>query len=94
MVKKTEWKQDGTVIKIKDMDDNHLRNTIKLMVRHGTSADEVLRYRGFIMLERLQDEELCLTDTNMPLEEIIEKIYPMYNNMLKEADKRKLEVKE
>lgn len=97
---KSKWKaKDGKVIRIIDMDDPHLINTIR-MLRRGADiirlkmAIEFDNARSFLQgemaLQSIDDEDFRIG--GMSDDELLTEYYPPYSTMLSEALKRGLEV--
>jgi len=90
------WKtREGAVMRIKDMGDSHLVNTIKYLERHATNmrlnqASDMFRYAatapdGAAMCAESGAEQLL----EMSDEEFLSE-YPKYKGLVREAKKRKL----
>jgi len=100
---KTIWiTKDGRKIKVKDMEDSHLVNTIKMLIRKYKR--ELIHLRSNITFPTFQGEmaqfyaerdydyltDLCL-DNSYDIEELIEQSLPVWEKLVNEAEKRNLE---
>ena len=84
-----KWtKKDGTKIRIKDMDDKHLVNTIRMLLRNNDNyiADAMMG------LCSLQGEMACYY-AEQEMDRMLEEdcIHPLYDDLVEEAERRKLE---
>lgn len=83
--------REGTKIRIKDMSDSHLCNTIHMLERsYARTIEEAYSFSGTLhgeMAELLMDNEISRLE-----EGFIENRYPIYADMRVEADRRGLEV--
>ena len=96
MKKQTKlWKtKDGSQIRICDMTDTHLRNTIR-MLEHKTKLEyqrrileltEVLMMvSGEIATDTIESELYYLLENNLDPEDV----YPIYDNLMYDLERRK-----
>ena len=97
-MKKGYWKtKDGKEIRIKDMTDIHLFNTIKFVEKIAESQREELLFSGYSSLCEVHGEmaeyaiESSLNEVRlMSIEEFASDEYPVYRYLKNEAKKRKL----
>lgn len=95
-----QWKQkDKTIIKIKDMDDNHLKNTIKMLQRKGQKMLDEEISAAYSCLSTFNGEMAIMTCEQditkmegMDGSDIMRYEHPQYNNMIKELEKRGLKL--
>jgi len=96
IINQHQWKQkDKSIINIKDMDDNHLNNTIKMMQRWGQKMldEEILAaysclssFNGEAAIDTCESEICKLEQMNG--DNIMRYESPQYRNMIKEQNKR------
>jgi hypothetical protein len=84
------WKtRSGRKIRIKDMDDSHLMNSIRMLERmHGHSVSELYSLSCFIQGEQASldiDNAIAQAEDGGPSES-----YPIYDDLMEEAVKRGL----
>ncbi len=83
--------KDGRKIRIKDMDDQHLLNTIRMLERNADkNLNSVFCAMSFVQGEMAQyflEQELdnMIFDDNLV-------IHPLYEDLMEEAVKRKLKI--
>jgi len=94
-MRKDEWRtKDGTVIRVKDMDDDHLRNTIRMLQKNALAKRELhtLSYlvgpypQGEMAQVAFDSEFDQLLDSSW-----MEFVPEVYNLMLEEARVRGIE---
>ncbi len=96
---KTKWKsKDGQVIRIKDMTDTHLLNTARFLLKQAQiiiNRNIEQYYSGMQpqgeMAEIEFDRELSAWESMTP-EDYLEEECPAFENMVKELEKRGLEI--
>ena len=98
MSNRKQWTmRDGTKIKIKDMDDNHLLNSIALLERRSNQWVYQARAAGESMLCMMQGE-LAIESIEQGLDQLddgeVGDKFPIYFDMVEEAGRRGLELKE
>lgn len=92
------WKtKDGRRIRICDMDDRHLLNTIRFLDRKAKEVESAALYAGHAFLNTLQGEmaQDCLENELDAIEQDgVEphEICPLYNNLVAEALRRDLDL--
>lgn len=98
MTEKTWTTKDGREIPIKDMDDQHLLNAARMIYRNADACLQDSIEEGEKILPTLSGEQAqyavedeLLRLQQMTGEEFI-KEYPLYQWLLEEIEKRKLEV--
>lgn len=97
-MKASEWKtKSGQVLKIKDMTDSHLLNTIRFLERAGEKQMQQEIAAAWSCLSSLQGEMAtfyCEQDIDRleetTLEDWLNMTNPKYNRLVAEAEKRKL----
>lgn len=99
MKKQTElWKmKNGNKIRICDMDDNHLINTIKLLYNNAVRTKEITLssmacYSGNCNGEMAQDAlDSAVTDLELTTDfEFALREYPILENLIEDAKRREL----
>ena len=87
--------KDGTVLKIKDMTDSHILNTIKMLERNAPIVQAALlgkvydfqsTLQGKMAIDQMDREITGLEQSDS--EEFLEEHNPSYNSLLEEASKR------
>jgi hypothetical protein len=95
-IKTTWFQRDGTPIKIKDMSDSHLYNTIKMLERlfkqYSINLGEIWAIGSMLQGEMAQmafEEDF---DRLLEEEVSIDRRFPSYPYLIKEAKRRKLAI--
>lgn len=80
-------KKDGSKIRIKDMDDGHLINTIKMLLRNN----EYYLENAMIGMAFLQGDMACYC-AEIAMNEMLDEecIHPLYDDLVAEAERRYL----
>lgn len=91
-----KWKQkDGTKIRICDMTDSHLRNTINMLERFTKRLEIIQINTGYQILNMLNGE-MAIDSVESDLAHLEEHgldpwdEMPLYEDLCKEADRREL----
>ena len=86
---KRKWTmRDGTRIWIKDMDDSHLLNTLRMLQRNAHYLRDQTEYEGFKMLNFLQGE-MAIESVEQELRKDWTDYLPdIYDDLLRYARKR------
>jgi hypothetical protein len=85
--------KDGRRIRICDMSDSHLENSIRMLERMAVAATEAAISAGFRLLAGLRGE-MAIMDTENELDSLMsegiapEEINELYNNLLWEKERR------
>jgi len=86
--------KDGRKIRICDMEDSHLQNSINLLSRYARHKESEAINAGFQMLSMLQGE-MAIDSVERELDYIMEtgidpsEVYHLYNNLITEQERRK-----
>lgn len=88
--------KDGTKIRMCDMDDSHLINTIKMLQRYAKHKEEQYIKAGYMMLAGLQGE-MAIDTVERDLDGLQEngldpsEVCPIYADLTMEATRRGIE---